>query len=95
MIRYAIVDGKIRVLHLDLDKSWWKRANSPWERDVAAVEGVMRLATGLSRITKRHLSHYVELRVRQELRAAALVAVKMQFGPPSIDISLFNVTDRP
>lgn len=82
-------DGAVRVLHLDLDKSWWKRGMSPWERDVAQVEGTIRLATGLRRVLKRHGRCYVELRVRSELVARAVTAVRLEHGKPS-EISLLN-----
>lgn len=84
MPEYRVVGGKIRVMHLDLDQSWWKRGESPWERDVAKVESVIRQATGLRRITKRHARYYVELRLRQDLAARAVAAVMMEFGEQSV-----------
>lgn len=83
MPEYKVINGTIRVLHLDLDKSWWQRGTSPWERDVAEVESVIRQATGLRRITKRHTRYYVELRVRADIKARAVAAVMMQFGQQS------------
>lgn len=68
-------------MHLDLDKSYWKRGTSPWERDVNAVDDVLRQSTGLSRITRRHERYFVEFIIRQELFPQAAVAVAMQFGP--------------
>ena len=76
-------DGAIRVMHLDLDRSWWNRSTSAWESDVAEVEGVIRVATGLRRVHKTHHWNYVELRVRKSLVAHATVAVMMHFGKQS------------
>lgn len=70
-------------MHLDLDRSWWNRATSKWEWDVAEVEGVIREATGLRRVHKKHSWSYVELRVRKALLAQATVAVMMHFGKQS------------
>jgi hypothetical protein len=63
--------------------TYWKRGMSAWERDVAAVESVIRQATGLRSITKRHGQCYVEFRIRAELAVQAKVAVTVQFGPQS------------
>ena len=88
MPEYRIVNGRIRVLHLDLMDSWWNRGNSPWERHVKEFENVVRQATGLHRVTKIHGRHYVEFRIRDDLAAQANVAVVMQFGPQSESILL-------
>lgn len=80
-------------MHLDLDESWWKRGQSPWERDVAKVESVIRLATGLRRVTKRHARFYVELRVRQGLAARAVAALMMEFGEQSVSPMLADRDD--
>ena len=86
-------DGTVRVMHLDLDRSWWNRADSVWESDVAEVENVMRQATGLQRVHKTHHWNYVELRVRKALVAQATVAVMMHFGKQS-DSSLLRHNDQ-
>ena len=78
---YRIVDGRIRVMHLDLDDTYWKRGASSWERDVAAVDSVIRQATGLQRVTRHHGRNYVEFLIRADLADRAKVAVMMQFGP--------------
>jgi SPX domain protein involved in polyphosphate accumulation len=62
---------------------------SPYEREVWKVESIIRQATGLRRITKRHDRYYVEFRVRAELRARAVTAVRIHFGPQS-DASLLG-----
>lgn len=84
MPEYRVMpDGAIRVMHLDLDRSWWSRTTSKWERDVAEVESVIREATGLRRVHKKHSWSYVELRVRKAFVAQATVAVMMHFGKQS------------
>ncbi len=88
MTDYRIVDGRIRVLHLDLDKSWWKRGDSHWERHVKEFENVVRQATGLRRVMKFHGRSYVEFRIRADVAAQAKVAVIMQFGPQSESLLL-------
>lgn len=79
----VMTDGEIRVMHLDLDDSWWKRGGSTWERDVADVERTIRAATGLKRVTKRHGRHYVAMRVRKNLVPSAVAAVVITFGQQS------------
>ena len=82
-------DGAIRVMHLDLDRSWWRRSSSKWEQDVAEVEDVIRAATGLRRVHKTHHWSYVELRIRKNLVAQATVAVMIHYGKQS-DSSLLG-----
>lgn len=62
---------------------------SPYEREVWKVESIIRQVTGLRRITKRHGRYYVELLVREELRARAVAAVRLHFGQQS-DFSLLE-----
>lgn len=80
-------------MHLDLDDTYWQRGNSSWERNVAAVEDVIRQATGLKRVTKHHGRHYVEFRIRAELADRAKVAVMMQFGTQSESSLLTGYND--
>lgn len=92
MPEYRVMpDGEIRVMHLDLEQSWWKRGNSLYERDVSKVEDTIRIATGLQRVVKHHKRYYVSLRVRRELIPQAVAAVTIEFGPQS-DSSLLDNT---
>lgn len=67
----------IRVYHGDLDKSWWKRGESPGEGKVRKVADIIREATGLQRVTCIHDRDVVEFRIRKELFNRAAVALKM------------------
>lgn len=67
----------IRVYHGDLDTSWWGRATTRGERDARRIEGIIRDATGLRRVMRRHDRNIVEFRVRKDLFDRAAVAVRM------------------
>lgn len=67
----------IRVYHGDLDQTYWKRVASSDESKVRRVEDVIRNATGLQRITRRHDYHTVEFILREDLFNRAAVALRM------------------
>lgn len=69
----------IRVYHGDLDQSWWQRGMLHGERMVEKVESVIRLATGLQRVTRRHTRECVDFMLSAELFDRAAVAVRLSF----------------
>lgn len=76
----------IRVKHLKLEESWWKRGQYPasiYEREVADVERVLLSASNLKRLHCRHdLRHsFVEFKLRKELFSAASVALRLTYLP--------------
>lgn len=72
----------IRVFHDDLDQSWWKRAGSVYERDVRAVESLIRRTTGLQRVYRRHERGWVVFVLSNRHFNAAAVAVRLSFPDP-------------
>lgn len=72
----------IRVFHDDLDLSWWKRAGSVYERDVRAVESLIRRTTGLQRVYRRHERCWVVFVLSNRHFNAAAVAVRLSFPDP-------------
>lgn len=71
--------GTIRVFHGDLDETYWKRGDSPGEYDVRRVADIIRAATGLRQIKRRHDRYVVELILRKELFDQAATALRMSF----------------
>lgn len=84
-IHYRLIPARraIRVLHLDLRESWWKRGQSTWERDAKKVENIIRAATGAQRVYRSHGRSYVEFRLRAVMYARAAVAVRLSCGAES------------
>lgn len=69
----------IRVYHGDLDKSWWCRGSSPGESLVRKIEDEIRNATGLQRVTRKHVREFVDFHLNAALFDRAAVAVRMSY----------------
>jgi hypothetical protein len=69
----------IRVYHGDLDRSWWTRAQSRGERMAWEVESVIRYATGLQRVSRKHIGDCVDFELSPTTFGPAAVAVRMSF----------------
>ena len=67
----------IRVYHGDLDKTYWERGATTGEEQVRRVEEVIRYATGLHRVARRHDYQTVEFVLREDLFNRAAVALRM------------------
>lgn len=81
---YAILPDirAVRVVHIDLDKSWWQRATSFCEREMQDVETVLRQASGLQRLYRRHnrFWSYVEFRLNRHSFNAAACALRITYA---------------
>ena len=69
--------------HLDIDESWWNRGMSRSEADMQKIESLLREATGLQRIWRRHHIgwHVVEIRLSQKHYKQAAVALRLTYQP--------------
>jgi len=83
VLPYAILPEKraIRVKHFDLGDPWWKRGMSQSERDMQKVEAVLRMASGLQRIFRRHnhRHYFVEFRLNATVFNAAACALRITY----------------
>lgn len=77
----------IRVLHGDLDESWWKRAMAQGEKDAQKIEAIIRDATGLKRVYRQHRRQCVDFRLNSRLFDRAAIAVRLEY-PDAIEPSL-------
>lgn len=83
VLPYAILPEKraIRVQHFYLEDSWWKRGMNRCELDVQKIENVLRMASGLQRLYRRHnrWHSYVEFRLNEKVFNAAACALRITY----------------
>lgn len=98
ILPYAILPERraIRVKHFALDDTWWKRGMSPSERGVREIENVLRMASGLQHLYRRHnhRHNFVEFRISAKAFNAAACALRITYtADPMFERRLMEYPD--